>query len=79
MQISGREMFEFNPDLVEDDDDDEDGAVYKIERQDDDVSYSVLSLFSSWTSLLWHFVGCISASEASVRQQQRITCNTDSL
>jgi hypothetical protein len=31
-------MFEFNPDLVEDDDDDEDGAVYKIERQDD-VSY----------------------------------------
>lgn len=48
MQISGREMFEFNPDLIQDDDDDDDegGAVYKIERQDD-VSYSLLSLIHS--------------------------------
>lgn len=38
LQISGRQMFEFNPDLVTGDDDDEEGAAgFDIRREDEDV------------------------------------------
>ena len=35
MQISGREMFEFNPELVAGDDDEADDVAYQQETHDD--------------------------------------------
>jgi len=34
-QISGREMFEFNPELIEGDDDEADDVAYQREPQDE--------------------------------------------
>ena len=41
-QISGREMFEFNPTLIEGDDDEADDVAYQREPHDDDVRPSPL-------------------------------------
>ena len=43
-QISGREMFEFNPELIEGDDDEADEVAYRRE-QHDDVRQSVCLAF----------------------------------
>lgn len=39
LQISGREMFEFNPDLVQDDDDEAGDDAYEREEDDDDDGF----------------------------------------
>jgi hypothetical protein len=44
-QISGREMFEFNPDLVgEDDDEATDGVIERETYSDDEVCHIIYSL-----------------------------------
>ena len=58
-QISGREMFEFNPELIEGDDDEADDVAYQREARDDvrrslTHSLSFLSALSTNYSRLKH-------------------------
>jgi len=54
LQISGREMFEFNPELIEGDDADaDDSATYQPEAHDDDVRSLTHSALQACRITLW--------------------------
>ena len=53
-QISGREMFEFNPDLIAGDDDEADDFVY--EREQDEVGNKIAVCPRKYTCLFLCFV-----------------------